>query len=874
MSFVTALRRCQVGYLSHISRKLWLSSPTLTTCSARHASTVPIQTENYIKYIRNIGIVAHVDAGKTTTTEQMLFNSGSLRHAGHVDHGDTVTDFLPMERQRGITIQSAAITFQWPKKDTETPDHRSHIINLIDTPGHVDFRFEVERCMPILDGAVCVMDGVEGVEAHTERVWASAREFGIPCIIFVNKLDRDGASFKKSVQDIGLKLNAMPLVCQIPYWKDDTVKGVVDVVTGRVVSWAGTSDSPEKLASIETKGPIQEEIARARERIVELLCDRDEELMNQWIDQGSDLPAEEIKKAIRRVLNNSHGTIVPVFAGSSLKNIGVVPLLNAVNDYLPSPQDRPVLRVRDNKGMKPLTDVIQESQERKKTRIDFLGSVFKVTHDPRRGMLAWVRVYHGALKKNATLWNTNLGKPEKPLNIMQISGAQHVEVPHLAPGQIGAMTGMKAARTGDTLISFSGPSSKALPDHLADVRVRPPEIPPAVAFIVPDVDTPTEAKALEEALENLSREDPSLRWTKDEKTQQYTLSGMGTLHLEVARDRLENYYKAKAHFGKIVVDYREGLSYPVGPIHAVFDKTVAGHTGSAECTATIEPLDEHTLAEMQQPKNSKQSLKDSSSLQFTERNGNIIRVEFADSLAPDPSSEKGTERSHHDLDAVRKQLTSGAIAALARGPRRGSALYRCKVTLQFNINGGVHGTGLLGAHVSGAARKAVKDALTEAYKQGQISILEPVMRATIVCPESAASAIEHDLQSTRGGTVLEVRDLQDTSSSSSSPAAPPSGDSSPTNTPPNFATTTQHTDPIDISEIYAPPDPYEFQKSLRETRKGRLRMLQITAKVPLAEVLEYDGVLRGKTSGHHTLTMSLDTFDRVTGPREKKISEF
>ncbi|KAI0802761.1 P-loop containing nucleoside triphosphate hydrolase protein [Xylaria sp. FL0064] len=831
MSLLAAVRGAQLRCCNLRRLK---GFPSVLTAGQRRVRgiampTSTVQPESPIKYIRNIGIVAHVDAGKTTTTEQMLYNSGALRHAGNVDHGDTVTDFLPMERQRGITIQSAAITFNWTRKDDPGLNTQPHIINLIDTPGHVDFRFEVERCMPILDGAVCVIDGVEGVEAHTERVWSSAREFKIPRFIFVNKLDREGASYKKSIQDIGLKLNGMPLVCQIPWWEDDTLKGVVDVITGRVVSLTGTTDTPERLSEIAVDSSIKDEIGRARERLIELLCERDDELLELWTDHGKDLPSELIKKSIRRILSNGDGSLIPVFAGSSLKNIGVVPLLNAVNDYLPSPLDRPELEVRNGEKTQLLWQILhppQVSKKHKQQHVEALASVFKVVNDARRGMLTWVRVYHGILKKNTPLWNANLQGFERPLNIMQISASQNVEVPYLAPGQIGALTGLKTARTGDTLMAMS--SNKAPPPELSHVQVRPPEIPPAVAFIVLDATSPTGAKALETALENASREDPSLRWSKDEKTEQYTLSGMGTLHLEIARDRLENHYKAEALWGKIVVDYKESLSIQTAPTRAVFDKTVAGNTGKAACTAVIEPLERrHTDA-----------LSRSS---YTERDGNVIRIQFPGEDHP------------FDVDATRQHLLNGAIAALARGPCRGSPVYRCLVNLTYNSETDYFGM-VSGAHLSSAARKAVKDALEIAQQQNGIVILEPVMRATIVCPESAAGAIQHDLHSARGGQVLEVRDLQDTSTNNNSSSGVGNENAE-----------------INIEDIYAPPDSYEFQKSLRETRKGRLRMLQITAQVPLAEVLEYDGVLRSKTSGHHSLTMTLDTFERVTGPREKAL---
>ncbi|KAI0014317.1 P-loop containing nucleoside triphosphate hydrolase protein [Xylariaceae sp. FL0662B] len=736
-----------------------------------------------------------------------------------VDHGDTVTDFLPMERQRGITIQSAAITFKWPPKERLSEDHRQYTINLVDTPGHVDFRFEVERCMPILDGAVCVIDGVEGVEAHTERVWSSAQEFKVPRIIFVNKLDRDGASFKKSVQDIGLKLDGMPLVCQIPWWSNDTIRGVVDVVTRSVVSWAGTKDTPEELSKKILEGTIKDEVERARERLIEQLCEKDDRLLELWTAQGKDLSVDAIKQSIRCVIRDGEGTLIPVFAGSAFKNIGVSSLLDAVKDYLPNPVERPELEVRIGRTHEPLSQALHDPQASKKHQphVGGLASVFKVVNDPRRGMLVFVRVYHGVLKKNTPMWNANLQLFERPLNMMQISAEHTIEISHLAPGQIGAITGLKAARTGDTLICFN--ANKVPKSLLSSIQVRPPEIPPAVAFIVLEAYTLTGASALETALENLTREDPSLRWSKDEKTEHYTLSGMGTLHLEVARDRLENHYKAEAYWGIISVDYKECLTSTTAHHRAVFDKVVAGKTGKAACSVVIEPLQDHHH--------------DSLSKYSIEHDGNIIQFNFTKEDVP------------FDIEATRYQLTNGVIAALARGPRRNSPMHQCLVTVTYDAGIDYFGP-TPNAHLVGAANKATKAALKEAYEQGAIGILEPVMKVIIVCPETAAGAIQHDLHSARGGTVLEVQDLQETSAKEGGA--------------------------IDVSDIYAPPDPYEFQTTLRETRKGRLRMLQITAQVPFAETFDYDNVLRSKTAGRHSLTMALDTFVRVMGPREKLLS--
>ncbi|KAI0132577.1 putative translation elongation factor G2 [Xylariales sp. AK1849] len=772
-----------------------------------------------IENIRNIGIIAHVDAGKTTTTEAMLYNSGATRHLGNVDHGDTVTDFLPMEMKRGITIQSAAITFKWPTKERLQPGETEHNINLIDTPGHQDFRFEVERCIPILDGAVCIIDGVEGVEAHTERVWSSAHEFKVPRIVLVNKLDRDGASFKKSVQDVGLKLNGMPLVCQIPWWENDTVKGVVDVITRSVVSWGGgAKDNLTELA--KKTPPFQDEIERARDKLIEQLCEHDDELLELWTERGKDLPSEEIRKSIRRVIRTGEGALIPVFAGASLKNIGVSSLLDSVNQYLPSPRDRPELQVRIGSDTVALSHVLDDSNDPKvpakqRSPIEAVASVFKVVNDPRRGMLVFVRVYHGEIKRNAAMWNSNLQDFERPLSISQISAKNHIEIPHLSAGQIGALTGLKKARTGDTLLIFTG--NKAPTPRFGTIKVRPPDIPPAVAFIVLEPLSPSGAKAVEAALENLSREDPSLRWSLNEKAEQYTLSGMGTLHLEVAKDRLESHYKLEAYWGTIEVEYKECVIAPTDTHRAVFDKTIGGKVGKAACSVIIEPLDLSTFEALAKS--------------HAEKDGNIIKVEFSKDMDVDP-------------EEISSHLVNGAIAALARGPRRVSPMNQCVVTITLDFVTDYFGPTPAGHFVS-AANQAVRTALKEAHRNGTIGILEPMMRVAIACPETAAGAVQHDLHSARGGQVLEVRDLQDTSAREGSQ--------------------------IDISEIYAPPDPYEFQTTLRETRKGGLRMLEIIAQVPLAEMLDYDSHLRSMTAGRHSMTMHLDSFERVTGTREKAL---
>ncbi|CRK33434.1 hypothetical protein BN1708_001112 [Verticillium longisporum] len=704
------------------------------TQKAFHTRSTLSQPHAPIQDIRNIGIIAHVDAGKTTTTERMLYYSGVTARVGvmaDVDSGNTVTDFLELERERGITIQSAAITFNWPLQEVCPPGSHPKTINLIDTPGHQDFRFEVDRCLPVLDGAVCIIDSVKGVEAHTERVWSSAQEHAIPRVVYVNKLDRDGASFRKSVLEVGTRLNGWPLVCQIPWWEKENFVGVIDVVDRVGYRWKTEKQKityrgealDEALAGNKA---LLDEVEIARERLVEGLAELDEPIMDLFAEDPAKITNQVLKDGIRRAVRRGDGKAIPVFAGASFRHIGVEPLMDAIIDYLPSPDERPDLHVQNGEGKHSLAKLLHEHSEKKgkHARIAAVASVFKVFNHPTEGMLSFVRVYHGELHRNAAPWNTHALVSESPLGLLQISAAKTEVVQHLSTGQIGAMKGLKKARTGDTLLATVG--SKTLPEGLRHIQIRPPEIPPAVAFLAMDPYGNVAARELETLLDQMSRQDPSLRWNRDEKTEQFILQGMGKLHLEVALHHLKQNMKGQVDFGTIEVDYKECLTTSTDPHTLVFDKPVAGKAGKVTCTAVLEPLEDHH----------RQS-----------------------SLEPD-----------------------------------------------------------LG-----------------------VGLLEPVMLVHISCPETTAGQIQHDISSGAGGHVLEVSDRSAEGSASA----------------------------IDAGSIYAPPDPYDSVTSLRE--KKSTRMVEIVAKVPFKEVLDFDQHLRSKTGGRHSMTMAFDSLDRVVGQREKTL---
>ncbi|CAK7235918.1 Ribosome-releasing factor 2, mitochondrial [Sporothrix curviconia] len=831
--------------------------------AASSAAEAPTYYDAKIQDIRNVGIIAHVDAGKTTTTERMLYYSGVSRHLGNVDHGDTITDFLPMERARGITIQSAAISFNWPPKQHLPKGQNPKTINLIDTPGHQDFRFEVDRCLPVLDGAVCIIDAVKGVEAHTERVWASAQQHSIPRLVFVNKLDRDGASFHRSVIDVASRLNAWPLVCQLPLWDKagEEFQGVVDVVERRGMRWsAAGACSLVKEETLRTTRALWDEIETARVKLIERLCEDDDELVEAFAENGTDLPASLVKASIRRVVRTANGSVVPVFAGSSLRNIGVEPLLDAVVDYLPSPEQAPDVEVRIGKETKMLGDVLDSkaTTSAASAKAGALASVFKVVNDPTlfpgtHGMLTFVRVYQGSLHKNAQVWNANLAKFEKPFHIAQVSAAKIGEIPYLAPGQIGAVTGLKSARTGDTLHILPTQQSRGgLPlASLRTMTIRPPDVGPAVAFVSVEAYGAVETKKLAEALDKLAREDPSLRWSRGDEAgseDTFVLSGMGQLHLDVAIDRLRTTYQVNASFSEVQVDYKECITVPTtGPHRFIYERVVANKSGTAACTAEIEQINEEE-AEMAIAARALQPDAPGESTYTFERDGNVFNVRFTG----------GGEHTHFpfDTEMVSRQLFNGAYGALARGPRRGSPMHGCRVNIVFDAEADYGGSGTDG-HIVNAALGAVRNALREAHGKGLVAVLEPVMNVHIACPDDSAGAIQRDITGSRGGTVLEVRETTSANgraSPSASASAAAFGDA-----------------PIDLQQVYAPPDPYVSIQSLREEKRGVTRLLEIVATVPLKEMLAYDSRLRSMTGGRHSFTMELGRFERVTGSREKAV---
>jgi len=506
---------------------------------------------------RNIGIMAHIDAGKTTTTERILYYTGKTHKIGEVDEGSTEMDWMEQEKERGITITAAATTCFWN-------DHR---INIIDTPGHVDFTVEVERSLRVLDGAIAVFDAVAGVEPQSETVWRQADKYRVPRLCFINKMDRTGADFDRTVSMIAERLGANPVCVQLPYGKEDRLKGVLDIVRMKAIVW-----EEETLGAAfheaEIPGNLREAALRARERLLEAVAEQDEQLMHKYLE-GEALSPEEIQAALRRATLRL--TAVPVLCGASFRNKGVQPLLDAVVSYLPSPLDLPPVE-----GRNPKTGQVE--QRRPSEREPFSALVFKIMADPYVGQLAYFRVYSGALDSGSYVYNSTRGTKERIGRLLRMHANKREEIKRVAAGDIAAAVGLRNAKTGDTLCLEGKP-----------VVLEAIEFPEPVISVAIEPKTKEGAEKLSLALATLANEDPTFRTTTDEEMGQTIISGMGELHLEIIVDRLLREFKVEANVGKPQVAYRETVTTPVSA-EGRFIRQTGGRGQYGHVKIQIEPL--------------------------------------------------------------------------------------------------------------------------------------------------------------------------------------------------------------------------------------------------------------------------------------------
>ncbi|MCA1621608.1 MAG: elongation factor G [Acidobacteria bacterium] len=511
---------------------------------------------------RNIGIMAHIDAGKTTTTERVLFYTGVSHKIGEVHEGTATMDWMEQEQERGITITSAATTCFWKRSGTE------YRINIIDTPGHVDFTMEVERSLRVLDGAVAVFDGVAGVEPQSETVWRQADKYGVPRICFINKLDRAGASFDRSFQSIIDRLGANPVALQIPIGLEDQFKGVVDLITMKALIWNDeskgaeyvTTDIPEDL-----RGRAQE----MRHKLLEAAAEADEELMEQYLeDEGASFTEAQIRAALRK------GTLaiklVPVVTGSAFKNKGVQTLLDAVVDFLPSPLDIPPIE-----GVNPRTG---ETEARPpEASAPFSGLVFKIMADKHLGQLSFVRLYSGTVKGGSYAYNSVKGTKERVGRLLRMHANKREDIDEASAGEIIAIGGMKQVTTGDTVCDENKP-----------IILEAMEFPAPVIRVAVEPKTRADQDKLGTALSRLAQEDPSFNVSTDHETGQTIIAGMGELHLEIIVDRMKREFGVEANVGKPQVAYRETITVPAKGVERYKRQTGGrGQYGHAELE--IEP---------------------------------------------------------------------------------------------------------------------------------------------------------------------------------------------------------------------------------------------------------------------------------------------
>jgi len=506
--------------------------------------------------VRNIGIVAHIDAGKTTTTERILFYSGKIHKLGDVHDGNTTTDFMVQERERGITIQSAAISCEW----------NGCSINIIDTPGHVDFTMEVERSLRVLDGAVCVFCAVGGVQPQSETVWRQADRYNVPRLAFVNKMDRMGADFDRVVGELRDKLKAPACPIELPIGRSETFAGVVDLVRMKGVVYDEASEGV-KFTEVEIPDDMKDAAELARAELVEKVADLDEGVMEAFLENG-DLTADELVPAIRR--QTVAGRFVPVLCGTAFRDKGVQPLLDAVCAYLPSPLDRPPVVG---------TDLKTEAKVERKTDDPLLTSlIFKITTDPF-GKLFFVRVYSGTLKKGMNVYNPRTKKRERVMKMVRLFADDRQEVDELGAGDIGALVNLKECTTGDTLCS------EMKPCYLERIVAPQP-----VMFMAIEPKSSADKDKLVESMKALASEDPTCQFREDEETGQTILSGMGELHLEILVDRLKREFRCAANVGKPMVSYCETVTAPATREFS-FDRELGGKRHAVALKIEVKPLE-------------------------------------------------------------------------------------------------------------------------------------------------------------------------------------------------------------------------------------------------------------------------------------------
>ena len=630
--------------------------------------------------VRNIGIMAHIDAGKTTTTERILFYTGINRKVGETHDGGATTDWMEQEKERGITITSAAVTCFWDNNQ----------INIIDTPGHVDFTVEVERSLRVLDGAVAVFDGKEGVEPQSEQVWRQAAKYDVPRICFVNKMDKLGADFYYTVGTIVDRLGAKPLVMQLPIGAEDNFDGVVDLIDMKALMWPGKVETGTPPQIEEIPEDLKEKAEEYREKLLEAVAESDEELMEKYFG-GEELTKEEIQAAIRKMTIASE--IYPVFCGTAYRNKGIEPILDAVVAYLPSPLD-----IGEVHG----TSVNGEEELTRKPSVEepFSALAFKIAVHPFFGKLTYVRVYSGQAIPGEQMLNSTKSKKERVGKLFQMHANKENPVEHADAGNIYAFIGLKETTTGDTLCN---------PDH--PIILESMDFPDPVIQVAIEPKTKADQEKLGTAIQKLAEEDPTFTVQLDEETGQTVIGGMGELHLDVLVDRMKREFKVEANIGSPQVAYRETIRKKVESLDYTHKKQTGGSGQFAKVIVTIEPY------------------------------------------SPDPEElEEGESTSYKFENAVTggrvpkeyiPSVDAGIQDAMQYGFLAGYPLVNIKATLEDGAYHDVDSSEM-------AFKLAGSQVLKEAVAKAKPVLLEPVMAVEVVTPEEYMGTVNGDISSRRG----------------------------------------------------------------------------------------------------------------------------
>lgn len=646
-----------------------------------------------LERVRNFGIIAHIDAGKTTTSERVLFYTGSQHKIGEVHEGETTTDWMEQERERGITITAAAVTCFWtPTHEVDkTSKDKKFRFNIIDTPGHIDFTVEVKRSLRVLDGAVVVFDGVAGVEPQSETNWRYAEEAKVPRICFINKLDRTGASFERSYQSILNRLSKKAVRVSLPIGEEDKHEGVIHLLRNKAYYFEGSMG--ESVVEKEIPENLQAEAAKYRAELVERIVENDETLMNDFLD-GKEIPVESLRETLRKAVIANE--IFPVFAGSALKNKGVQLVLDAVVDYLPSPLDIPPV-----KGIDPNTG--EEVERGASDSEPFSALAFKLQADPFVGQLTFFRVYSGNIESGTYIYNSTTGQKERLGRIVRLQADKREEVKKVFAGEIAAAVGLKDAKTSHTFSDENKPiilDQITFPEPVISLRIEPK--------------TKADQEKMGMALKRLSDEDPTFKIKSDSDTGETVIMGMGELHLEIIVDRMKREFNVEANVGKPQVSYKETITGEA-EVENKYIKQTGGKGQYGHVKIKIKPLPEYDPEE-KVPKNAHRE----------------PGFEFIDSI-------KGGVIPQEFIPAVEK----GIKEAMDRGILAGYKMTDISAELTFGSYHDVDSSEI-------AYKIAASQAFQEAAKKAKPVILEPIMKVEVVVPEKFMGDITGNLSSKRG----------------------------------------------------------------------------------------------------------------------------